>query len=120
MTTIAILPESVGDSSTTYRAVAGHRESVGKTAGEALDALAAQLSADESSTLVIVQQFRPDRFFTASQQERLAALISRWRTARDTSGALPPAEQSELESLVEAELQGAAQRAEQALRDLDS
>jgi hypothetical protein len=115
MTTIAILPESAGQSGTIYRAVAGKRESVGRTAGEALDALTTQLSADETSTLVIVQHWRPDRFFTAEQQQRLAELMSRFRAARDARSALPPDEQAELEALVEAELQGATRRAEAVL-----
>src|SRR5690348_6528167 len=55
MTTVAILPESTGKDGPTYRAVAGNLQSVGRTAGEALDALTAQLSEEESGTLIIVQ-----------------------------------------------------------------
>jgi hypothetical protein len=76
-----------------------------------LDALTAQLSADEASTLVIVQSLRPDHFFTAAQQQRLATLMARWRTARDQGGTLPVDEQTELEALVEAELRASAARA---------
>jgi hypothetical protein len=83
MTTVAILPEAT-EAGTTYRAVAGEKQSVGRTAGEALDALTAQLSDEEAGTLVVVQNLRPDRFFTAAQQDRLSELMSRWRTARDT------------------------------------
>ena len=82
MTMIAILPDSINEADRNYRAIAGNKESVGKTAGEALDALTAQLSEDESGTLVIVRHLRPDRFFTAEQQNRLAGLMSRWRSAR--------------------------------------
>lgn len=64
MTAIAILSETAGPAGTTYRAVAGTAQSVGKTPGEALDALTAQLDAAGSGTLVVVQQLRPDRFFT--------------------------------------------------------
>ena len=53
MTAITILPDSLDCSGWNYRAVAGDKEAVGKTAGEALDALTAQLSEDESGTLVI-------------------------------------------------------------------
>src|SRR5438128_2393206 len=63
MTTIAILPEGPGQS---YRAVAGNKQSVGKTAGEALDALTAQLDEGQRGTMIVVQQFRPDQFFTAT------------------------------------------------------
>ena len=120
MTTITILPENAGANGTTYRAVAGKRESAGRTAGEALDALTAQLDEDEAGTLVVVQHLRPDRFFTAEQQRRLQELMSRWRAARDAHGALPPDEQAELEALVEAELRGATRRVEAVLRELSS
>ena len=89
----------------------GEQRAHGKTAGEALDALTAQLSADEASTLIIVQNLRPDRFFTATQQQRLDALMARWRSARDQGATLPVDEQTELEALIEAELQASADRA---------
>lgn len=120
MTTITILPESDSAHRTTYRAVAGDRESVGETAGEALDALTPQLTQDETGTLIIVQHRRPDRFFTARQQQSLEELMRRWREARDAGQELPPAERAELDRLVEAETQGAAQRAEAALQELKS
>jgi len=117
MTTIAIVPEQAGANGITWRAVAGKKESTGKTAGEALDALTTQLG-DEISTLVIVQRLRPDRFFTAEQRMRLEALMTRWRTACDDSGELRAAEQAELEALVEAELEGATRRAEAVIEEL--
>lgn len=49
MTTITILPEKADG----YRAVTADKESTGRTAGEALDALTSQLTDDESGTLVI-------------------------------------------------------------------
>ena len=76
-----------------------------------MDALTAQLSADEASTLVIVQSLRPDAFFNVAQQERLAALMTRWRTAREQEKPLPVDEQTELEALIEAELRASAARA---------
>lgn len=118
MTTIAIVPEQATATGITWRAVAGKKESTGKTAGEALDALTTQLSEDEISTLVIVQRLRPDRFFTAEQRMRLEALMTRWRTARDENGGFPAAAQAELEALVEAELEGATRRAEAVVDEL--
>ncbi|MEW6210914.1 MAG: hypothetical protein AB1631_21295 [Acidobacteriota bacterium] len=118
MTTIAILPEKIEGDGTTYRAVAGKVQAQGKTAGEALDAMTEQLSENESSLLVIVQSLKPDRFFTAEQQQRLGELMQRWREARDRGSALPPCEQAELESLVEAELEAARLRAEAMLSGL--
>ena len=97
---------------------AGDRQSVGKTAGEALDALAAQLDEKESGTLLVVQAFRPDRFFTAAQQQRLGELWERWQAARTAGPPLPGEEQKELEALVEAEVQASAERARALLRGL--
>ena len=115
--TITSLPEKVGEEGITYRAIAGARQSAGRTAGEALDALAKQMSEEETSTLVIVRNLRPDRF-SAQQQERLSQLMTRWRTARDGGQTLSVDEQKELESLIEAELKAAAERAENAIKEL--
>jgi hypothetical protein len=109
MTKVAILQEQE-TGIVAYRAVAGTSQSVGRTAGEALDALTAKLPMDQSGALVIIQQFRPDRFFPEEQQQRLRHLMTRWRAARDTNTALSPSEQAELEALTEAELQAASKR----------
>jgi hypothetical protein len=110
MTTIAILPEGPSPGRS-YRAVAGDKQSVGKTAGEALDALTAQLEEAERGTIVVVQQFRPDRFFTANQQQRLQELFDRWRAVRAGGGSLPAEEQAELDALVQAEVRASGERA---------
>ena len=119
MTKVAILPEPTDTGAVTYRAIAGAKQSVGKTAGEALDALTTALPADESGTLVIVQHCRPDRFFTAQQQERLKQLMARWRDARDAGASLLPAEQAELDALIEAEVRAASERAAAMLREVE-
>ena len=111
MTKVAILPVPTEQGDLAYRAIAGEKHAQGKTAGEALDALTVQLPADEASTLVIVQSQRPDRFFTAAQQQRLSTLMARWQTLRDQGAILPADEQTELEALINAELQSAAARA---------
>jgi hypothetical protein len=110
MTTVAILPVSDASGERIYRAVAGDKQSTGKTPGEALDALTAQLEGSEFSTLLIIQSFRPDWFFSAEQQQRLSGLMNVWRTARDQGQTLPPEQQAELDSLVEAELKAATVR----------
>jgi hypothetical protein len=110
MTTVAILPVSDANGEKLYRAVAGDKQSTGKTAGEALDALTAQLEGNELSTLLIIQNFRPDWFFSAEQQKRLSDLMNLWRTARDEGQTLPPEQQAELDSLVEAELKAVTAR----------
>jgi hypothetical protein len=111
MTTITIVPELPGSPTTQYRAVAGQLQSVGKTAGQALDALARQLGEAENGTLVVVQHSRPDQFFSAEQRRRLEDLMARWRAARDAQTSLPAEERAELETLVEAEVRAAGHRA---------
>ena len=110
MTTISILPVPSSAGRVEYQAVSGSRVAVGLSAGQALDALAAECPEMESEGLVIVQRFRPDRFFPAEQQQRLQTLMKRWRAARD-HGELSEAERSELDSLVAAELDATARRA---------
>lgn len=119
MTKVAILPEPSVEGDTMYRAVAGRHQAVAKTAGGALDALTAQLSPEESGTLVVVQNHRADQFFTAQQQQQLEELMRRWRTARDTGKALSSSEQAELNALVDAEVQASGERAAAALADLE-
>ena len=111
MTTVAILPVPT-EGGTTYRAVSAEHQTDGRTAGEALDAIVAQLSEDEKGTLVVVQNHRPDKFFAADQQQRLAELMERWRAARNLGPSLSDDEQAELEALVQAELEAATARAE--------
>jgi hypothetical protein len=110
MTTVTILPISDPSGEKLYRAVAGNKCSVGKTAGQALDALTNQLGEPEFSALLMIQSFRPDRFFSAEQQKRLSDLMSLWRTARDNGEKLAPEIQAELDSLTEAELRAATAR----------
>ncbi len=93
-----------------YRAIAGDKHSVGKTAGQALDGLTAQLGETEFGELLLIQSFCPDSFFSVSQQERLCSLMGLWRLARDQGEGLPPKQQAELDSLVEAELRAATVR----------
>ena len=111
MTKVAILPIPTGKGDVSYHAIAGDRQSHGRTAGEALDALTTQLSEDEASTLVVVQSLRPDHFFDSTRQQRLGELMERWHTDRDRGQTLPTDEQTELEALVEAELRAATARA---------
>lgn len=61
-------------------------------------------------TLLIIQSFCPDWFFSAEQQQRLSNLMNLWRTARDEGQTLPPEQQTELDSLVDAELKAATAR----------
>lgn len=67
MTTVAILPVSGANGEKSYRAIARAKHAVGKTAGQALDALTAQLDEIEFSALLVIQSFRPDSFFRSQQ-----------------------------------------------------
>jgi hypothetical protein len=111
MKTVTILPMPTVGGGVNYCAVSNGKRSQGATAGEALDALTSQLSDAEAGTLVIVQNRRPDQFFDARQQKRLAELMGRWRACRDDGKPFPAEEQAELDLLVEIELRGAAARA---------
>ncbi|MBN3943601.1 MAG: hypothetical protein V7L21_20685 [Nostoc sp.] len=110
MTTVAILPTRDPSGEKSYRAIAGDKHSVGKTAGQALDALTAQLGETEFSALLVIQSFRPDTFFNAQQQERLSELMRLWRSTRNQGQELLPEQQAELDELVEAELRAATAR----------
>lgn len=120
MTRVAILPEPGEGGTVQYRAIAGKEQSVGKTAGEALDAISAQLPADKTGTLVVVQNLQPDEFFTKQQCARLEELMDRWRTARDAGIALPAVEQAELDRLVQEEIAAAGRRARALRHELET
>ena len=110
MTTVSILPEPGDGGAVRYRAVSAEQQSVGNTAGEALDAISAQLPADRKGTLVVVQNLQADDFFTKEKCARLQELMTRWRAARDASMTLPGTEQAELERLVQEEVAAAGRR----------
>lgn len=59
-----------------------------------------------------------DPYFTTAQQQRLAELMDRWRSARDSGSALALEEQAELEALINAELEAASQRSANLARQL--
>ncbi|MCF4969969.1 hypothetical protein [Nostoc sp. CMAA1605] len=120
MTTVVILPISNASGEKCYQAIAGDKSSVCKTAGQALDALTAELGETEFSALLVIQSFRPDEFFSAEQQKRLSELMSLWRTARDQGKALSFEEQAELDSLVDAELKASTARTAALLQQISS
>lgn len=111
MTKVAILPEPGEGGAIRYRAIAGEQQSVGNTAGEALDAISSQLPADKKGTLVVVQNLQADQFFTNEQCVRLEQLMARWRLARDACIAFNAIEQAELDSLLQEEVAAAGRRA---------
>jgi hypothetical protein len=118
MTTIILVPEPSPTAQPSFRAIAGELQALGATAGQALDAVTAQLGGTGETTLVVMQPMRPDAWFTAEQRQRLADLMARWRAARDAGAALPPEEQAELDALVRAEMDAAAKRSAALARQL--
>jgi hypothetical protein len=118
MTTISVVPFDPKSSSNGFRAVAGDKQSVGPTVGQALDALQSELGPAAETTLVVVQPMIADEFFPAVRRDRLAELMARWRAARDAGAALPPDEQAELETLSKDEVEASARRAAALLRQL--
>lgn len=109
MPTITILSEDSTASPKRFRATIGDRHAHGATVGEALDGSSPEFGTE--SALVVIQSMTPDRFFTAAQQQRVAELMARWRAARDAGTTLYAAEQTELETLVGAELRASGERA---------
>ena len=63
--TVTILPVPNTEGTLSFHAVSGNKSSFGKTPGEALDAISVHLSDEQEGTLIVVQSFRPDRFFSA-------------------------------------------------------
>ena len=109
MIAISVFPTPSSDG-VRYSAVANNKCGEGDTVGGAIDALTPQLER-ESTTLVLIQNRLPDPFFTASQQDTLNSLMSRWRTCRDTGVAFSSSDQLELETLIDAEIEASARRA---------
>lgn len=111
MTTVAIQPILDVLEQRSYRAVAGDKQFIGKTAALALDALTTQLGEMEFRAILMLQSFRPDQFFGIEQQKRLSELMELWRKACDEEKSFPAGLQAELESLVKSELNATAERA---------
>lgn len=120
MTTVEILPTSDANGEKIYRAIAGDKQSVGKTAGQALDALTTQLNIEEPSrTMLVIQSFQPDAFFSAGQQQRLSELMNLWRTVQEQGQELSQNQQAELNQLIDAELKAATARSNALIQKID-
>jgi hypothetical protein len=97
MTTIAIRTDQKETGERQFRAIAGDRQSLGRTMGEALDALMAEWGDSVQETVVLIQRFQPDQYFTQAQYDRMQALLARRPT-------LTPEERTELGALIDAEV----------------
>ncbi len=109
MTPITIRTEPTETAQARFRAIAGHRQSVGRTMGEALDALTADWGEHIQETAIIIQRFQPDAYFTAVQYDRMQELLARRTT-------LTVEERAELEALIDAELDATVARTEPLVR----
>jgi hypothetical protein len=114
MESIAIFSIPNAGGPPTFHAVADSGQSEGRTAGEALDRLG--LIPNQGGTVVLIQPFRPDDIFNQELRVRLEDLMSRWRSARDGGKPLTSAEQSELQTLIDAELLAATVRSKQIIQ----
>jgi hypothetical protein len=70
-------------------------------------------------TIAILQRFRPDDLFTAAQQQHLRELMDQFQAAIAQGTQLAPTVQSELDTLVEAELEANIQRSQRLLQQRD-
>ena len=113
MPTLSVLVDSNGSAAPLYRACARGREAVGGTIGQAIDGLPKEVAEGEGLLMVLVQSFRPDKYFTAEQQKRLTELMDKSRSITD---ALSSEEEAELKALIDAELRGATERSAELLR----
>lgn len=109
MPSIAIRTEHNEAGAPRFRAIAGNRQSVGRTMGEALDALTADWGDDIQETAVFIQRFQPDAYFTAAQYCRMQELLTR-------RAMLTVEERAELETLIDAELEATIARTERPMR----
>jgi hypothetical protein len=119
MQTISIATIANTNGDRVYQATIGDQQSTGKTAGQALDALTIQMGSPEINGFFLLQSCQPDKFFTAEQQQRLTALMSLWKTAKDQGQMLPPGQQPELDNLIEAELYATTERAKSMLSQIN-
>lgn len=105
MPSIAMRTEQDERGAPQFRAIAGNQQSVGRTMGEALDALTAEWGDTIQETAVLIQRFQPDAYFTAAQYCRIQELLTRRATLMAT-------ERAELEALIDAEWDATVARTE--------
>ena len=103
MTAITIYKEDKGAGKPRFRATAGKQQSIGRTMGEAIDALTAEWGDEVKETAILIQRFGPDEFFTQAQHDRMQELLARRQS-------LGPQERTELESLIDEELEATVAR----------
>src|SRR5215831_16366094 len=109
MTAISIRAENIGTDQPRFRAIAGNRQAVGRTMGEALDVLTADWGKNIQEAAVLIQRFQPDAYFTEAQYGCMQELLARRAT-------LTVEERADLEALIDAELDATIARTESLMR----
>jgi hypothetical protein len=109
MTAIAIRADQTETGEYQFRAISGDRQRLGRTMGEALDALTAGWGDSVQETVVLIQRFQPDQYFTQAQYNRMQELLAR-------RSSLTPEERSELEALIDTEVDATVARTENRAR----
>jgi hypothetical protein len=112
MTSFAIRTEDGELGEPRFCAVAGDRQSVGRTMGEALDALTADWGDEIQGAVVLIPRFGPDEYFTGEQYRQMQELLSR-------RASLTAEERKELEALIDAELDGTVARTDSLVRQFE-
>jgi hypothetical protein len=97
MPSVTIRENQANKSKVEFQATSGNHFAVGRTMGEALDALLQDWEGEAKPTAILIQRFLPDAFFTKAQGDRMQDLMAR----RDS---LTAAERTEFEALIDAEL----------------
>lgn len=103
MTAVTIREDAQAIDNARFVARSGKFHAVGRTMGEALDALTSQWTEVTETVPVIIQHFGPDRYFTQAQYDRMQELRARIQV-------LTAEEQAELEALIDAELDATVSR----------
>ncbi|NEN90253.1 MAG: hypothetical protein F6K48_15570 [Okeania sp. SIO3H1] len=64
-----------------------------------MDELEQQLTNLETNTLIVIQRFVPERFFSPLQHDKLQQLMNKFHESQDNQQLLSREEQQELEAL---------------------
>ena len=96
-----------------FRALSGLRQSIGKTPGEALDALIAQEGEIMESSAILIQRFGSDSFFTQNQYDRMQYLLGH-------NAMLTVEESAELDTLIDAEIEATIRRTDSLVKPLQT
>ena len=94
-----------------FAARAEGQSGYGETVGDALNELDTRIGPPNEMRVIIVQCFVPDEFFTADDQNRLRELMTARKTALAAGRELPEDQWSELQALIDKELEGTGRRA---------